>query len=93
MKKNKSKKEPSVIKLNIWILTTELNLHDQDGEYYVKSFDHIPSKEEVFKYVKIPFGLGVTDDEFHDNLINQRYGRYGTENRWYHLRQETEVEL
>ncbi len=64
----------------IWVLTREINEYDQDGEYYVKAFNHKPTHQELSS-------AGVPTTSLRHVLNGGgRTERY--EHEWFHLREE-----
>ena len=73
------------MKNTIWILTSEHNLYDQQGEYYISAWREKPSIAELKRVLK----CNNTEASF---LWNDGGGRKDIEDVWYYLREVSEGE-
>lgn len=75
--------------MKIWVLTCEYNEYDQHGQYYIKSFKSLPTKEEI-KEVISSYIANPTKfkHDFSDDFLNHVLaggGRRSVEYQWYNL--------
>jgi len=75
----------------VWVLTRELNIYDQDGEYFVAVFKTKPTVKQLTKVVA---ATGYLSPDVMSALatilhILEGGGREGTEDEWYNLREES----
>lgn len=59
--------------MNLYIVTREINDYNQDGEYFVAAFDHIPTKVELTAIGVDHFERIDNEDEWY-NLRHTKTG-------------------
>ena len=80
-----------VDKPKVCVLTSEHNLHDQQGEYFEAVFAKHPSVQTLADWLRRHGGYGHMDVMEAVSLIEHIRaggGRRGTEDIWYNLKQE-----
>lgn len=73
-------------KSNVWVLTYEVNEHDQHGEYFLAVFQKKPSYEQVVDYVVEAGDSLQTAMKTVFRLVDKGGGRICDEYRWFNLR-------
>jgi hypothetical protein len=71
--------------MTIWVLTEEYNDYDQHGKYYLKAWDHKPSREELKAQ-----GVAESQECCEDLIVHvlSGGGRIKKEYHWYILEEE-----
>lgn len=69
-----------MIKRTVWVLTSELNDYDQEGEYFEAVFAECPTNTQLT-------ALDVPQEQLEHVLKGG--GRRAKEDRWYFLREVT----
>lgn len=74
----------------MWILTSEYNEYDQQGEYFVAAFLNKPTKSQLVKALKDDgYAYGLIDS-YADALLETGGGRKDAEYCWYNLSEYVE---
>lgn len=71
----------------VWVLTREINAHDQEGAYFVAVFERKPTIKSlagVMAGENGTFANVMAGIEFLEHLLSGG-GRSGTEHEWYNL--------
>lgn len=65
--------------MKVWIITSEVNAYDQEGEYFEAVFSKKPDISDICKH-----GIGADTAE---HLLKTGGGRRNCEDSWYFLRE------